>query len=99
MNYETNSITALTFVAQSDMEKVNASREVKQIARNIRKFDFVESHRKALKTTIVGLGRIHNMDCIVRICVNMCCVTTALFDIWAGNPIPLLYSICIKRLK
>jgi hypothetical protein len=28
MNYETNSITALTFVAQSDMEKVNASREV-----------------------------------------------------------------------
>ena len=99
LNYETNSITVLTFVAQNDMEKVNASREVEQVARNKRAFDFVESHRKALKTTIEGLGRIHSMDCIVKICANICCVTTALFDIRAGNPIPLLYSVCIKTIK
>jgi hypothetical protein len=53
----------LTFFAQNDMEKVNASREVEQVAWNERKFDFVESHCKALKTTIEGLGRIHSMDC------------------------------------
>jgi hypothetical protein len=47
LNYETNSITVLTFVAQNDMEKVNASREVEQVARNKRAFDFVESHRKS----------------------------------------------------
>jgi len=29
----------------------------------------------------------------------MCCVTTALFDIRAGNPVPLLYSICIKTIE
>ena len=94
MNYDTNSITVLTFFAQNDMEKVNASR-----ARNKREFNFVESHRKALKTTIEGLGRIHSMDCIVKICANICCVTTALFDIRAGNPIPLLYSVCIKTIE
>jgi hypothetical protein len=76
------------------MEKVNASR-----ARNEREFNFVESHRKALKTTIEGLGRIHSMDCIVKICANICCVTTVLFDIRAGNPIPLIYSICIKTIE
>ena len=52
LNYETNSITMLTFVAQNDMEKVNASHEVKQVARNKCEFDlFIEV-----------LGRIHSMD-------------------------------------
>ena len=32
LNYDTNSITVLTFFAQNDMEKVNASREVEQVA-------------------------------------------------------------------
>jgi hypothetical protein len=42
----------LTFVAQNDMEKVNASHEVKQVARNKCEFDlFIEV-----------LGRIHSMD-------------------------------------
>jgi len=99
LSCKTNFITVLTFVARNDTEKVNASREVEQVARNEHKFDFVESHRKALKTTIEGLGRIHSMDCIVKICANICCVTTALFDIRAGNPIPLLYSACIKTIE
>ena len=52
LNYDTNSITVLTFFAQNDMEKVNASREVKQVARNKCEFDlFIEV-----------LGRIHSMD-------------------------------------
>ena len=89
----------LTFVAQIDIDKVNASREVEQVARNEREFVFVESHRKALKTTIEGLGRIHSMDWIVNICANICCIITALFDIRARNPIPLLYSVCIKTIE
>ena len=79
--------------------KVNTYREAEQVARNEREFDFVESHHKALKTTIEGLGKIHSMDCIVKICANVCCVITALFDIWAGNPVPLLYSVCIKTIE
>jgi len=81
LNYETNSITILSFVAQNDLVKVNAHRDAKQFARNEREFDFVESHRKAIKTTIEGLGKIQNMECIVKICANICCVTTAIFDI------------------
>ena len=99
LSYETNSITILSFVAQSDLEKVNAYRKAEQVARNKREFDFVKSQRKALKTTIKGLGKIHDMDCIVKICVNVCCMITALFDIWAGNPVPLLYSVCIKTIE
>jgi hypothetical protein len=99
LSYETNSITILSFVAQSDLGKVHASREAEQVAKNEREFDFVESHRKALKTTIEGLGKIHSMDCIVKICANVCCVITALFDIRAGKPVPLLYSVCIKTIE
>ncbi len=32
LSYETNSITILSFVTQSDMGKVNASREAEQVA-------------------------------------------------------------------
>jgi hypothetical protein len=78
LNYETNSITILSFVAQNDMEKVIAQRDAEQVARNEREFDFVESHRKAIKATIEGLGKIQNMECIVKICANICCVTTAI---------------------
>ena len=52
-----------------------------------------------MKTTIEGLGKIHSMDCIVKICANVCCVINALFDIWAGKPVPLLYSVCIKTIE
>jgi hypothetical protein len=38
------------------------------------------------------------MDCTVKICANVCCVITALFDIRPGNPVPLLYKICIKTI-
>ena len=99
LHYKTNSITILSFVAQSDLEKVNAYHKADQVARNKRELDFVQTHRKALKMTIKGLGKIHSMDCIVKICANVCCVITALFDIRAGNPVPLLYSVCIKTIE
>ena len=52
-----------------------------------------------MKTTIEGLGKIHSMDCIIKICANVYCVISALFDIRAGNPVPLLYSGCIKTIE
>jgi hypothetical protein len=52
-----------------------------------------------LKSTIEGLGQITTMDCIVKICTNICCIITAFFDIRPGNPVPLLYAICIKTFE
>jgi len=98
LNFETSSITILSFVGQSDIAKVEAYREAEQIAMNEREFDFIESRRKALKTTIEGLGKITSMDCIVKICADVCCVITALFDIQSGNPVPLLYQVSIKMI-
>jgi hypothetical protein len=72
-------------------------REAEQIAKNECEFDFIESHRKALKTTIEGLGKITSMDCIVKICANVCCVIIALFDIQPGNPVPLLVNVRRRR--
>jgi hypothetical protein len=39
------------------------------------------------------------MVCIVKICANICCVITALFDIQPGNPVPLLHQVSIKMIK
>jgi hypothetical protein len=99
MNFETSSITILSFVKQSNITKLEAHHDAEQIAKNEREFDFIESHCKALKTTIEGLGKITSMECIVKICANVCCVITAFFDIRPGNPVPLLYSICIKTIE
>jgi hypothetical protein len=99
LSYKTNSITVLSFVGQSNLGKITAYHNAEQVARNKREFDFVESHRKALKSTIKGLGKISNMDCIVKICTNIYCVVTALFDIRAENPVPLLYTICINTIE
>jgi hypothetical protein len=99
LNYETNSITILSFVPQNDLARVNAHRDAEQVSKNEREFDFVDSHRKAIKTTIEGLDKIQNMECIVKICANVCCVITAIFDIRTGNPIPLLYSTCVKTIE
>jgi hypothetical protein len=85
LNFETSLITILSFVGQSNIVKVEVYREAEQIAKNECKFDFIKSHRKALKTTIEGLGKITSMDCIVKICANVCCVITALFDIQPGG--------------
>ncbi len=71
LNFETSSITILSFVGQSDIAKVEAYREAEQIAKNEPEFDFIESHCKALKTMIEELGKITSMDCIVKICVNV----------------------------
>jgi len=35
----------------------------------------------------------------MKICANICSVITAIIDIRAGNPIPLLYSVCIKSIE
>jgi hypothetical protein len=99
LNYETNSITILSFVEQNDLEKISAYCEAEHIAKNEHKIDYVKSHCKALKTTIEGLGKISSMDCIVKICANVCCGITALFDVQMGNPVPLLYSVCIKMIE
>ena len=73
-------------------------REAEQHAKNEREFDFVEMHCKILKTTIEGLGMISGMECVVKICANVCCVVTAFVDIDGSNPVPLLYSVCIKTI-
>ena len=77
LKFETSSITMLSFVGQNDAAKIEAHREAEQLAKNEREFDFVEAHRKILKTTIEGLGMISGMECIVKICANVCCVFTA----------------------
>ena len=52
LKFETSSITMLTFVGQNNVAKIEAHREAEQLAKNEREFDFVEAHRKILKTTI-----------------------------------------------
>jgi hypothetical protein len=41
---------------------------------------------------------ITGMECVVKICANVCCTITALFDIDRSNPVPLFYNVCIKMI-
>ncbi len=57
LSYETNPITILSFVEQSNLGKINVYHEAEQVAKNERNFDFIKSHQKALKTMIKGLEK------------------------------------------
>jgi hypothetical protein len=99
LKFETSLITILSFVGQDNLAKLKAHREAEQQAKNEHGFDFVETHCKLLKTTIEGLGMISRMECVVKICANVCCVVTTLFDIDGSNPVLLLFSMCIKMIN
>jgi hypothetical protein len=98
LKFETSLITILSFFGQDDFAKLKAHYEAEQQAKNEHEFDFVKTHCKLLKTTIKGLGMISGMECVVKICANVCCVVTAFFDITGSNPVLLLYSMCIKTI-
>jgi hypothetical protein len=98
LKFETSSVTMLSFVGQNNTAKIKAHREAEQLAKNKHEFDFMDTHCKFLKTTIKSLGMITGMECFVKICTNVCCIVTALFDIDGSNPVPLLYSVCIKTI-
>ncbi len=89
----------LSFVGQNDIAKIEAHCEAEQLAKNKREYDFVDTHCRVLKTTIKGLGMIPGMECIIKICTNVCCIVPALFDIDGSNPVLLLYSVCIKTIN
>jgi hypothetical protein len=99
LSFKTSSITILSFVGQNDSTKVEEYREAEQLTQNERVFDIIEAHWKTLTSTIKGLGKITSMDCIIKISANMCCIAMALFDIQPGNPVPVLYSTCIKMIE
>ncbi len=98
LKFETSSITSLSFVGHDNFAKLKVHCKAEQHAKNECEFDFVETHRKLLKTTIEGLGMISGMEWVVKICANVCCVVTAFSDINGSNPVPLLYSVCIKMI-
>jgi hypothetical protein len=99
LSFETSSITTLSVIGQNDSTKVKEYRKAEQLAQNKRVFDIIETHWKTLKSTIEGLGKITSMDCIVKKSTNLCCIVTALFDIQPGNPVPVLYSTCLKMIE
>jgi hypothetical protein len=88
----------LSFVGQNDIAKIEAHREAEQLAKNKCEFDFIDTHCKALETTIEGLGMITGMKCIINICANVYCIVIAPFDIDGSNFILLLYSVFIKTI-
>ncbi len=98
LKFEMSSITMLSFVVQNNIVKIEAHCEAEQLDKKECEFDFIDTHCKVLKTTIEVLGMITGMECIIKICANVCCVITALFDIDCSNPVLLLYSVCIKPI-
>jgi hypothetical protein len=98
LKFKTSLVTMLSFVGQNDIAKIKAHCEAEQLAKNECNFHFIDTHCNVLKTTIKGLGMITGMECIIKICANICCVITALFDVDGSNPVLLLYSVCIKTI-
>ncbi len=70
---------------------------IKENERTKRSFDFSDSHKTKAKTTIESLGRIDNIDCIVKICANIYGFIHSFFHVKKGKH-PLIYKLCIKMI-
>ena len=97
LSFETNAITVLSFVSQNDAARLEASRILEETKKNERIYDFSESHKTKAKATIKGLGRIDGIDCIVKICANICGFIRSFFDIEQGQR-PLIYDMCVNTI-
>jgi hypothetical protein len=97
LSFETNAITVLSFVSQNDATRLEASCILEETEKNKKIYDFSESHKTKAKATVEGLGRVEGIDCIVKICANICGFIRSFFDVESGQR-PLIYDMCVNTI-
>ncbi len=70
--YESTEINIFHFAPQSDASLVNAARIRDANARNEVEFKIHESQRTKTNSTIDGIGRVNNIEDVVKVCSNLC---------------------------
>jgi hypothetical protein len=74
---------------------VNAARIRDANARNKIDFKIHESQRTKMNSTIEGIGRVNNIEDVVKVCANMCGIIRSIIDMQKGG-FPLLHEFAIK---
>jgi len=97
LNFETNAITVLSFVSQNDTDRLTTVRLLEENEKNKRSYDFLDAHKTKAKATVEGLGRIEGIDCIVKICANICGFIRSFFDVEKGKR-PIIYDLCVRTI-
>jgi len=93
--YESTEINIFHFGPQSDASLVNAARIRDANARNEIEFKIHKSQRTKMNSTIEGIGRVNNIEDVVKVCANMCGIIQSIIDMQKGG-YPLLYEFAIK---
>ena len=93
--YESTEINIFHFGPQSDASLVNAARIRDANARNEIDFKIHESQRTKMNSTIEGIGRVNNIEDVVKVCANMCGIIRSIIDMQKGG-YPLLHEFAIK---
>jgi hypothetical protein len=93
--YESTEINIFHFGPQSDASLVNAARIRDANARNEIEFKIHESQRTKMNSTIEGIGRVNNIEDVVKVCANMCGIIRSIIDMQKGGH-PLLHEFAIK---
>jgi len=95
MAYESTEINVFHFGPQSDASLVNAVRICDANARNEIEFKIHESQRTKINSTIEGIGRVNNIEVVVKVCANMCGIIWSIIDMQKGG-YRLLHEFSIK---
>ena len=73
--YESTEINIFHFAPQSNASLVNAARICDANARNEVEFKIHESQRTKTNSTIDGIGRVNNIEDVIKVCANLCGIT------------------------
>ena len=84
-------------MSRNDAACLEASRISEETEKNEKIYDFSESHKTKAKATVEGLGRVKGIDCIVKICANICGFIRSFFDVESGQR-PLIYDMCVNTI-
>ena len=93
--YESTEINVFHFGPQSDSSLVNAARIRDANARNEIEFKVHESQRIKTNATIEGIGRVNNIEDVVKVCANLCGIIRSIIDVQGGG-YPLLHEFAVK---
>ena len=93
--YESTEINIFHFAPQNDASLVNAACIRDANARNEVEFKIHESQRTKTNSTIDGIGRVNNIEDVVKVCANLCGIIRSIIDVQKGG-FPLLHEFAIK---
>jgi hypothetical protein len=93
--YESTDINDFHFAPQNDSALISATCLCDVNDRNESEFKIHKSQRSKANSTIEGIGRVNDIEDLIKVCANLCAIQCKIADVQGGG-FPFLHKFSIK---